>query len=144
MDEISKDKREVSAYIPYRKKGDTYEYFLQKRTLDAPTHPGLLGMFGGGIEEGEHFERAFFREVSEELDHVPANSEYWSRFESNNRIFHLYIEEVVADFEQVITVNEGEYGVFVKAGDVVFSTEATDTVRYAIGRLDAYLSKKTD
>ena len=51
MNEISKDKREVSAFIPYRKKDDTYEYFLQKRTLDAPTHPGQLGMCGGGVEE---------------------------------------------------------------------------------------------
>ncbi len=144
MEELSQDKRAVSAFIPYRKSGEIYEYFLQKRTLDAPTHPGQFGMFGGGVEDSENFEQALFREALEELCYEPKKCEYWSRFETNDRIFHMYVEVVAADFEQTITVSEGEYGVFLKAQDVMFSPDASDTVRYAIGRLDAYLSNRED
>jgi ADP-ribose pyrophosphatase YjhB (NUDIX family) len=39
---------------------------LQRRTLDAPKNPGLLGMYGGHIEEGESAESAVRRELEEE------------------------------------------------------------------------------
>jgi len=40
---------------------------LSKRTLDAPTHPGHWGLFGGEIEDDELPAAAVKREVEEEL-----------------------------------------------------------------------------
>ena len=40
---------------------------LSKRTLDAPTHPGFWGLFGGKIEGDELPAEAVKREVQEEL-----------------------------------------------------------------------------
>lgn len=39
---------------------------FQRRTDDAPTHPGLLGFFGGHIEQGETPDEAAYRELGEE------------------------------------------------------------------------------
>jgi 8-oxo-dGTP diphosphatase len=41
---------------------------LQRRTKDAPTNPGKLGLFGGGVEAGETSEQAARRELSEETN----------------------------------------------------------------------------
>lgn len=39
---------------------------LQRRTKDAPYGPGLLGIFGGGVEEGETGDECLRRELVEE------------------------------------------------------------------------------
>lgn len=39
---------------------------LQRRTKDAPYGAGLLGIFGGWVEEGETVEECLFREIKEE------------------------------------------------------------------------------
>jgi 8-oxo-dGTP pyrophosphatase MutT (NUDIX family) len=41
---------------------------LQRRTLDAPRSPGKLGLFGGGLEQGEDRDTAAKRELGEETD----------------------------------------------------------------------------
>ena len=39
---------------------------LQRRTKDAPTDPGLLGLFGGHVDPGEDPDSAMQRELAEE------------------------------------------------------------------------------
>ena len=46
---------------------------MQHRSIDAPTSPGLFGLFGGHIEEGETPEHALIREVQEELGILAEN-----------------------------------------------------------------------
>jgi 8-oxo-dGTP pyrophosphatase MutT (NUDIX family) len=41
---------------------------LQRRTKDAPYAPGLLGIFGGGVEKGETPDECLIRELKEEVD----------------------------------------------------------------------------
>ena len=43
-------------------------YLIQQRTDDAPLWPGMWGLWGGGIEEGESASQAGIRELQEELD----------------------------------------------------------------------------
>lgn len=40
---------------------------LQRRTKDAPYGPGLLGIFGGGVEDGETADECLMRELKEEV-----------------------------------------------------------------------------
>ncbi len=42
------------------------EVVLQRRTDDAPYAPGMLGMFGGAVEDGESPDEAVRREIREE------------------------------------------------------------------------------
>lgn len=112
MESVFQEKREASVFIPYRVSNGRYEFFLQKRDEHAARAPGIFGMFGGGIDEGETYEEAFFREVKEELAYVPQKPIYFSRYETAIAIFHVYFEEVPADFESHIVVGEGEYGKF--------------------------------
>ena len=43
------------------------KYLFQKRTQDAPTEPGILALFGGGMDKGETPFETITRELSEEL-----------------------------------------------------------------------------
>ncbi len=42
------------------------KYVFQRRTDDAPTHPGLISFFGGHVEPGEGKLEATVRELNEE------------------------------------------------------------------------------
>jgi 8-oxo-dGTP pyrophosphatase MutT (NUDIX family) len=136
-----REKREVSGFVPYRKRGDEREFFLQMRSPNAKTSPNLFGVFGGGLEVGETFERALFREIEEELAYVPRTPIYFSRFENANRISSLFIEEVGSDFESLVDVREGEYGKFLTASEVLKSNDVTFMVRLIIFQLNGYLSR---
>lgn len=57
--------KQTANYMLYDKKG---RLLLMLRTMDAPTHPGYWGLFGGAIEEGESPGQAIKREAKEELD----------------------------------------------------------------------------
>ena len=46
-------------------------WVMQRRTEDAPSNAGLLGLFGGGLELGETPEQAARRELAEETDLDP-------------------------------------------------------------------------
>jgi 8-oxo-dGTP pyrophosphatase MutT (NUDIX family) len=88
---------------------------LQRRTKDAPYAPGLLGEFGGWIEEGESPDEAIRRELQEEtsldvdqLDIrlvrefvIPAGKSF-----SQARKFYLY-EAEIDDLEFEVYEGEG-------------------------------------
>ena len=66
-------RREVAILVLYGKEG---RMLLQKRTLDAPTFPGIWGFFGGGIEKGESPLEALKREIYEELEYEVRSPEF--------------------------------------------------------------------
>jgi 8-oxo-dGTP pyrophosphatase MutT (NUDIX family) len=135
------DKRLVAAFVPYYRDGKEYRFFLQKRTADAPTNPGMFGMFGGGVEEGETPEEAFFREVEEELVYKPQKSSYFSRYENAHRIFHVFIEEVESDFESKVDVLEGDYGRFLSISEVSKLPNLTHLTRLIVAQVEEMLLK---
>lgn len=82
---------------------------LQRRTKDAPYGPGLLGIFGGWVEEGETVDECLVREIKEEtsldIDNLgiksisdfvmPASEDF-----DKDRHFYLYEGNVASlDFE---------------------------------------------
>jgi 8-oxo-dGTP pyrophosphatase MutT (NUDIX family) len=51
---------------------DSKKLAFQRRDNKAPTDPNVLGLFGGGIEEGESPLEGAFRELEEETSlHIP-------------------------------------------------------------------------
>ena len=136
------DKKLVASFIPYCRKGDKYQFFLQKRTADAPTNPGMFGMFGGGMEMGETPEEAFFREIEEELVYKPENPRYFSRYENVNRIFHVFIEEVGTDFESQVKVLEGDYGKFMSSEEIKNLDQITLLSKLVFSQLNDFLIKE--
>ncbi|HWQ99706.1 MAG TPA: NUDIX domain-containing protein [Candidatus Methylomirabilis sp.] len=111
-------KHRTSAFIPYRKQGDEFAVFLQRRCRDAALFPGYLGFFGGHIEKSEKPKQALLREIKEELNYVPTAHRFFGKYVSPTSIKHVFIEDVGDDFERHVTVIEGEYGKFFTESDV--------------------------
>jgi 8-oxo-dGTP pyrophosphatase MutT (NUDIX family) len=125
MEPIMTDKREISSLIPYRKIGEGYEFFLQKRAATARNNQGLFGLFGGGLEQNETPEEGMYREISEELSYVPTQPIYFSRYETNKGIVHVFLEEVGDDFESKVVVGEGEYGRFLESDKILYARDVS-------------------
>jgi len=123
MEPLFKEKREISSLIPYRIVENEYEFFLQKRDKNARINPGLFGLFGGGLENGEAPEEGLFREIAEELSYKPVHHEYFSRFETNSSVLHVFVEEVSSDFESSVVIGEGDYGKFLKPDEILYAKE---------------------
>ncbi len=104
------NKRKVSILIPYIFKNNTISVYLQKRSKDAKRLPDCFGFFGGGIEENESPEQALRREMKEEINFVPEGYSYFKKYNFSASIKNFFILKVDKDFENKITVFEGEYG----------------------------------
>lgn len=65
-----KTKRDVAMLILMNKEG---KFLLQHRAEHLERWPGIWGLFGGGIEEGETPEEGFMREIREELSYRVEN-----------------------------------------------------------------------
>jgi 8-oxo-dGTP diphosphatase len=135
-------KREVASFVPYRKAANGWEFFLQKRSVDAPTHAGLMGLFGGSMENGETPEEGLLREVREELAYVPKALAYFTKYETSQYIRHVYIEEVAEDFETKITIGEGDYGKFIAATELKNFQQFSKVAHAVIPELADMLSKE--
>lgn len=105
-------KRMKTAFVPYRMRAESYEYYLQKRDRAAPTHPGMFSMFGGSSDPEETPEQCVLREVLEELHYVPRHIHYFGSVERIESHCDVFIEKVDKDFESQVVVDEGEFGVF--------------------------------
>jgi 8-oxo-dGTP pyrophosphatase MutT (NUDIX family) len=133
-----RDKKHFSAFLPFRKRGNEYEFYLQKRSMNAKRGPGLFGLFGGHKEEGEMFIQTFLREIREELEYEPKNYQYFSRYETANGVVYVFIEEVNVDFDSKVHVNEGEYGKFFTAHQVK-TLETSHAAGIAVREVNEYL-----
>ena len=103
-------KRLISILIPFRRDGDKFLVFLQKRAKDAKRLPDFFGFFGGGAENGESPEEALKREMMEEITFVPSGYTYFNEYDFPRSIKSIYYLEVGDEFERQIEVREGEYG----------------------------------
>lgn len=103
-------KRKVSVIAPYKIENNIVLIFLQKRSKDAKRYPGLFGFFGGGSEEKESPEETVLRETKEELDYIPDNLYYFGKYELPITTVEVFATKVNNDFEEKITILEGDYG----------------------------------
>ena len=135
----AEEKRSSAALIPYKKVGNEFHFFLQKRTNDAIRNPGNFGLFGGGLENGESPKEGLLREVKEELNFVPENYQLFTTFESAYIFVHVYILEVSDGFENTVKVSEGEYGKFLSLSDIKQESKLSDLTRLILKQLGEYL-----
>lgn len=144
MEPIKKeiDKRKTAGFVPYRRRSNEYEYFLQKRCVNARSNAGLFGLFGGGIENVETPDEALQREIMEELVFEPKNPVYFSRYEIATAVLHVYMEEVAADFESKVTVQEGEYGKFFTAEEIKNMQDISLLAKTICLQVDEFLTKE--
>ena len=139
MEPIMNKKREVATLLPYRWRGNVLELFIQKRCPDVTSAPNKLGLFGGGLEEGEGLLEALRREIQEELEYVPKAPRYFSRYEHATHINNVFIEEVGSDFENIVHVHEGEYGKFMTFDEFRSSDDAMSTTMGMIDQASRFI-----
>lgn len=136
-------KRKIGSLVAYRKRGDEYEFFLQKRDERAKTNPGQFALFGGGIEEGETPKEGMVREITEELGYIPINYRFFSRYEIANAILNVFIEEVPHDFEAHVVVHEGEGGKFLTLAELHEIKGVSPLARIIINQISEVLGSIT-
>ncbi len=93
--------RNVVECIMVNKKG---EALLQKKTLDYIFHPGMWGIFGGVIEEGEDPKKAIIREIYEETGMIIKPRFYISR-DYEHGSSKIFVAEI--DGTSQISLKEG-------------------------------------
>ncbi len=126
------EKRIIASFLPYRKTGDSFEFYLQRRGAHARILPGKLGLFGGGSEGEETIEETLVRESREELSYVPIHATFLARYESPYDIVSVFTEEVGSDFETLVTIGEGEYGAFYGFNDVLRMDDVSKLAQLAV------------
>ena len=104
------NKRKISILIPYITKEDKISVYLQKREKDRKTLPDFFGFFGGRAEGNENPEEALKREMKEEIKLVPEGFKYFKKYEFEKSTKSIFTIQVSDDFEEKITILEGEYG----------------------------------
>ncbi|MFA5431749.1 MAG: NUDIX domain-containing protein [Candidatus Paceibacterota bacterium] len=107
---LTENKRKVSALAPYKKDNGLIYIFFQKRSADAEREPGMFGFFGGGAEEGETIEQALLREIKEELNIVLEDFNHFGTYYLPKTVVDVFTTEVGINFENEITVLEGDCG----------------------------------
>lgn len=135
-------KKRAASLIPYRKIGDSFFVFLQRRTTDAPSWPDYLGFFGGKIEEGEKMEEAFLREVKEELNYIPQRAVFWGTFDFGDKFVSIFIEQVDELFENKVEVLEGQYGRFYTNADIQNEKKMSLAHRKVLAQLFSFIAKQ--
>jgi len=83
-------------------------------------HQTRLGFFGGGVETSETPDQTLMREVQEELELTPSQPICLGAFKDGvpERIVLMYVEPVRDDFEDQVTIHEGQYGRFVSRAEL--------------------------
>ncbi|MFH2105092.1 MAG: polysaccharide deacetylase family protein [Parcubacteria group bacterium] len=110
---------------------DQIHVFLQLRGEEAPTDPGMWAFFGGGVEEGESAEQACRRETKEELD-IEIETRDLMAVSFRHLTIFLYPIAKLTEFEQKVTVLEGDDGRWWPAADLPPNVSLTDRVALAL------------
>jgi len=112
---VMENKRKASVLIPYKIENNKIFIFLQKRDGNAKILPNCFSFFGGGIEKNESPEDALKREIKEELNLSLKNYQILGIYHptlNEPTLLNVYFTKVKNNFEDEITINEGEYGKF--------------------------------
>lgn len=113
-------KRHASVLIPYRKKSNSeYEFYLQMRDGNACESPNLFSFFGGGIEEWESYDVCIVREIKEELCIDITDHKFFQKFQFDVGDRYVFYLEVGNNFEDEVTVMEGQYGEFLTTTQIM-------------------------
>ncbi len=105
------NKRKISILIPYYFDDQgSISVFLQRRSKEAKVLPDYFGFFGGGAEGNETPNEALKREIKEELNIDPKEHKHFKEYVFEKSIKNVYFLNVNKDFENNITVLEGQYG----------------------------------
>lgn len=111
---------------------------FQRRGKDAPRAPGLLGLFGGHVEEGESYDEAMKRELAEETS-LRLEELQWGFVQDYSlapsgqsaATFHLYWAEVPnADFE--FDESEAQGIEVYSRSEAIARTDVADACRYVL------------
>lgn len=114
-------KKENSLLIPYRIENGNVVVFLQKRSPHSKTLPNHFSFFGGKLEAGETTDQALVREIKEELDFNIKDFTFLKEYHSSLKgdlSLSVYFSQVPENFEDQITVYEGEYGKFFSEAEI--------------------------
>ena len=113
-------------------------FIFQRRTKDAPVNAGLLGFFGGRIEEGESADQAVRRETGEEtsldtneLTFVP--KETFSVEREGELVEYCLYEVAIADNN--FDVYEGVRAEAYSLDEVITRSDLTSSVKYVVEKL---------
>lgn len=114
---------------------------LQRRSTDAPVAPGMLGFFGGHIEDNESPDEAIVRELAEEIS-LPVALDSMKRRGSyllpepismgSTITFHVY-EAVVPTME--FDIFEGEAAEAYAAEEVMQRNDVSRSTQYVIEKV---------
>lgn len=104
--------------IPYNITNGNFSVYLQKRNKNAKVLPSHFSFFGGKIEEGESANQALEREITEELCFTPTRYAFLGKYSFTEWLANIYFLKVNDNFEQSITVMEGDYGKFFSEDEV--------------------------
>jgi len=143
--------------VLYRMSINTPLIFLQKRTKDAPTYPGLWSMFGGGVKpQDKTVKEALDRETRDELDYRLENpvwvmahryksddkgavrKVYIEEFNPNNRLFTPELDYPDKFDSNYLHVLEGEKGAWLPPS-VAVTLDMIPFDRTCIAYLDVFL-----
>ncbi len=122
-------KRKTAGFVPYRMGGHSIEFYLQKKTADAPFGSGQYHLFGGGLEDGETPEQALLREIEEELRITPKNYKYLGDVDTESAVVSVFYAQVAPDFESKVQVMEGEYGRFLSLPEALATASVPEGTR---------------
>jgi len=122
-------------FIPYIKNNNKIKIFLQKRTKDAKNMPGFYGFWGGLVENGENIEEALIREIKEELDIKISNYNKLGIFNFGKSEKHIFVKEVLEDFENSIDIKEGDEGRWFNLEEVKKEEKIREDYKEVISRI---------
>lgn len=113
-------------------------YVFQRRTKDAPVNAGLLGFFGGHVEDGESFDEAVRRETKEEtsLDVDKLNFVFRETFtveREGERAEYCLYEVAVSNIN--FKVYEGVRAEAYSLDEVIARSDLTSSVKYVVEKL---------
>ncbi len=131
-------RREAAALVPFYKKDDVYYFFLQLRDEGAPTDPGRIGFFGGGIEGEETPLEAVTRETKEELA-IDITPFFFKTYSGLERTSHVFLLEVPERFKDSVTILEGEDGFFLSEEEANTNPKVIELERTILKEVSVFL-----
>ena len=146
MEEV-KTKRETALLIPYKIVNGTIFVFLQKRNKDSKILPDHFSFFGGKLEPGEGKEEALKREIQEELNFELKEYSFlntYDSFEGGSIILNVHFTKVSDDFDETVTVSEGQYGKFLSEDEVANEKMIIDHDKIILNDLFNLLKKNNE